>query len=311
VTAFQVAGVVGACALLAGRVAGQTSGATQADHSARVAALGGAGAADVTTADGRSLNPALLAASPELWVGVGYVQAAVIDIVGFRAGVAGRPLRRLGALSVDARYREVRDLIDDPELADEPGLRVADWGVRVGYASAFLDGRLMVGATAEQLRSVVLGTEGRGWDINFGAAVRLAEPVSLGLAVVHLGPPYRWTGLAGEQRSTPLGRAAIGGIRAAPIRHKYLALSLVVDGQVAADRRTGERAVRAGGELRLARVLALRAGYEWVRIGAGSSERAPAAGLGLSLPKLRLDIARDRIGAEVGERTLLELTFSR
>jgi hypothetical protein len=311
VRAYVVVAVAGACALLAGPVAAQTSGATQTDHSARVAALGGAGTADVITADARSLNPALLAAAPELWVGAGYAQAAVIDVVGFRAGVAGRPVGRLGALSLDVRYREVRDLIDDPELADEPGLRVADWGARVGYATAFFDGRVMLGASAEQMRSVVFGTKGRGWDVNLGAAVRLAEPVSLGVALVHLGPSYRWTGLAGEQRRTPLGRAAIAGIRAAPIRHRYVALSLVVDGQLAADRRAGDRAVRAGGELRLARVLALRGGYEWVRTGAGARERRPAAGLGLALPRFRLDIARDRIGAEVGERTLLELTFSR
>ena len=274
-----------------------------APQTARLSAMGGAGVAALDEVDARAINPALLAFAGRLAASVGLFRVAVVDIVGAGAGLAV-PVGVMGAVGLDAGYRQLEDLIEDPELAAEPGLGVSDWSVRLAYAKGFLSDRLSLGAAVRHSSSTVLGTEGDGWDASVGAAARLSRTLAAGAAVTGLGPSYRWSTAAGERNRTPLGRALLAGARWTPAEHRHPAVTLLADVQLPLEE-AADRALRAGAEVRVARVLALRAGYEAFRAAGTPWTRAPGAGIGIHFQRLRIDLARDRIGEPVGERTVV------
>lgn len=290
------------------RVFAQVPDVALPQHSARLSALAGAGAGLTADADGRSLNPASLASDDRLLLSAGYSRAAVSDVVGVRIGAAAS-LGRWGSVALDARQRRVEKLIDDPDLAAEPGFRVSDLAIRLSYARRFARGRLSVGVAGEWLSSAVFATEGEGWDLHVGTTFQFSRDMTLGVAAARLGPAYRWTASGRGQQRSPLGRAVITGLRWRPLDRAAANIALVADGEFGLEG-AADDAYRAGAELSVRQVLVLRGGYEAVATG-NDWRRAPSAGLGLMLHSIRIDLARDRIGSEVGERTLVEVTLSR
>lgn len=276
---------------------------------AYVAALGGAGIGAVGLLEARSINPALLAGAIPTNFSVGVFKTSVTDVSGVRGGIIGA-LRGLGHLSLDVRRRQIDDLVEDSVLAGDPNLKVFDWGVRLGYARQLMGGRLRLGASWEGLSSRVFGTTGTGWTLDVGAAAVMSSNVSIGITAARLGPKYAWRDALGVSTHSPQGRTMATGVRWS-FRQKRAVGVQVAGDIIRALESDAEQGVRIGGEITLMRHVSLRGGYARLRDTYGSASGSSAAGIGLQLRKIRLDIGRDRLGSVVGERTLLDLTIER
>jgi hypothetical protein len=287
----------------------QSAPAAEPAHPARLVALAGAGAALVGEQAGRSLNPSLLSVGSRLGLAVGYAKVNVSDVVSMRAG-AHLQLGHAGTISVDGRVRRVENIIDDPELAGEPGLAVGDRALRLSYARTFFHQRFGIGAALEHMSSEVFGTTGRGWAFSVGGILQLTPNLALGSALARLGREYEWTTLSGDHTYSPLGTGAVFGLRYTAAQSRTIAATMVVDAEVPLEV-SAERGTRIGVEVSLYRALSLRVGYAAMRSARqAASDRYAAAGIGLTLRRARFDLARDRIGREIGERTTVQLTIS-
>jgi hypothetical protein len=275
---------------------------------ARTASMGGATAALAGNDEGRSVNPALMASARGLSVVAGYANAEMTDVAETRLGATiGRS--RFGTLAIDVRHREVNDLIDDPQLASEPGLTVSDWAVRSTYALN-IGKRLGLGVSAERMNSVIFGTRGAGWTYAAGAVLPLTRRFSVGTSVVRLGSPYQWTDVQGTKSSSPLGRAVVAGIALQPAESSWMSAAIVADVERGLESNSPRNVWCAGAEIRIAKALSLRGGFSRAREG-GITSSYPSGGLGLAIGVVDVGLARDRIGAEVGQRTIVEARIRR
>lgn len=291
------------------QAAAQTPDILRERPTARVAALGGAGIAAIGLLDARSINPALLASDVSASFSLGFFKTSATDVTGARVGVTGG-FRRLGNVSLDMRRRQIENLLEDPVLAEDPNLKVSDWGIQLGYARKWLGGRFQLGAIWETLSSRVFGTTGNGWTVDVGAAAAVTSEVSVGITVARLGPKYEWRDALGGGMQSPQGRTFTSGLRWSIGRERRLGLQVAGD-VVRALEQTGEQGLRVGGEVSLLQRIFLRAGYAEMREAGETRHRNSAAGLGLRLRNIRIDIARDRLGSVVGERTLVDFTVRR
>lgn len=278
-------------------------------HSARLSALGGAGAGAMSREDGRSLNPALLAGGASFSAGAGLSDVETVDVRLLRAGLSWR-FKTSAALALDVRQRRVEDLIDDPELASDPGLQVRDWAVRLTLASSALNDRLLLGLAAEAMRSTVFGTTGSGWSMNVGAAYSLARSLSLGASLIRMGPSYRWTTLLGDESRTNLGRSLIVGMSFRPLDRSWGTVRVIADYRAGLERAAGH-SQHVGAEIGLADRVAFRTGVQQESATGTSTPRSLSAGVGVRLGRFYIDIAQDRIGRVMGQRTFIELSLRR
>jgi hypothetical protein len=271
--------------------------------------LGGAGVGAISREDGRSLNPGLLAGGAAFSVGAGLSDIETVDVRMLRAGLSWR-FSNSTAFALDVRQRRVEDLIDDPELASDPGLQVRDWAVRLTLARSALNERLLLGLGAEAMRSTVFGTTGNGWSMNVGAAYSLARSLSLGASVIRLGPSYRWTTLLGDDSRTDLGRSLIVGMAFRPLHRPWGTVRLMADYRAGLERAAGHSR-HVGAEIALADRIAFRAGMQRESATGTSTPRSLSAGVGVRLGQFYIDIAQDRIGRVMGQRTFIELSLRR
>jgi hypothetical protein len=95
----------------------------------------------------------------------------------------------------------------------------------------------------------------------------------------------------------------------APVREPRLAATLLADATLPLQA-NAERAARVGAEVSLVRLLMLRAGYSSTRSLGTAASRWPSAGIGLAFRGVRVDLAREGIGSEVGERFHLGISAS-
>jgi hypothetical protein len=272
------------------------------------AALGGAGIAVQSQADGRFLNPALLAGVAPLAFSTGVYRVAVIDVVEVRAGVIAS-FAKWGDVSIDIRSHRVEKLLEDSTLAADPAFRVEDFGVRVGYALHHRGRCCLVGIAAERVSSMVFGTTGAGWNIAVGAALSMSRRLSLGFAAVRLGPDYRWVDGLGERTRSSLGRAAVMGLSLDQPLGRWMHGTARLDVETPLQQ-GAPSAVRTGVSLTLASLLGLHAGMERTRVHGSQQESTFGGGASLVFGGATVDVARDHIGAAVGERTLLGLTLA-
>jgi len=297
------------CALFSVRAEAQVPDVLRERPTAYVAAFGGAGAGAIGLLDARWINPALLAADVPATFEVGLFKSTVTDITGARLGVSGR-LRRFGRFSLDVRRRQIDDLLDDSTLAATPGLEVSDWGLQLGYARGLMGGRLHIGASWETLSSRVFGTTGGGWTADVGAAAEITSNVSIGITLAHLGPRYAWRDALGGDSYSPQGRTIVGGVRWSFGQARRVGVQVAGD-VVRAVEAAAEEGMRIGGEVMLLRHVALRGGYARMQDANDSARGMASAGLGLRIRNVRIDIARDRLGSVVGERTLVDFSIHR
>lgn len=295
------------CVGVVGAAAGQTPDILRERPVASVAALGGAAVAAVGLFDARSINPSLLAGNVNVSFSGGFYREEATDVSGARGGLTGS-FGHVGIFSVDVRRRQVENLLEDSVLAGDPNLEVSDWGIRVGYARGFAGNRLRVGATWEGLSSRVFGTTGGGWTLDIGAAAVLTSRASVGIAVARLGPEYKWRDALGGTMYSPQGRTITGGVRWSAGTGRRVSMQLGGD-VVRALETAAEPGVRFGAEVTLLQRVSLRGGH--ARMGGRGGTRTSAAGLGIKLGNARIDVARDRLGSVVGERTLLDFSLER
>lgn len=286
--------------------AAQTPDILRERPTAHVAALGGAGVGAVGILDARAINPSLLVSGIPTTLSVGAFKTTVTDVSGVRLGVT-KNIHALGNVSVDIRRRQIDDLLEDSVLAADPNLKVSDWGFQLGYARGLMGGRIQVGASWEGLSSRVFGTTGSGWTVDFGAAAVITSNLSVGIAAARLGPRYAWRDAFGDGARSPQGRTITSGLRLALGQTRRVGVQVVGD-VVRALESAGEQGVQVGGEITLLRRVSLRGGYANMR---GADDGISSAGLGLRLRNIRIDIARDRLGSIVGERTLLDFRIER
>lgn len=273
---------------------------------AREAALGRATVALIGHGDGRGANPALLAQSGRATAVAGYASSEVTDVADSRLG-ASLEYARFGAFAIDVRYREVRNLIDDPELASDPGLTVSDWAVRTTYA-LLVGKRVAAGVSVERLASTIFGTKGSGVSFSVGAVAPITKRLAIGASAAQLGKPYRWRDVQGSETRSPLGQALVAGLSLEAFTSEWLSATVVGDLERGLGRRSAVSISRAGAEVQIAKVLFLRAGINR-RHGANPTVR-PSGGVGLRVGKIEIDLAKDNIGAEIGERTLIDVRVS-
>lgn len=278
-------------------------------HSARLSALGGAGAGMLDHEDGRSLNPALLAWGASLTVGAGLSNVQTVDVRMLRAGSSWK-FSRSSAVALDLRHRRVENLIDDPELASDPGLQVRDWAARLTFARSVLRKRVVVGIAAEAMQSTVFGTKGQGWSMSAGAAYSVTPWVSFGSALIRMGPKYRWTTVLGDDSHSDIGRSLVVGVSLRPFHRRWGTVRIVGDHRAGLERAAG-RSNHLGAEVTLADRIAFRAGMQDESVTGSTSPRSLSAGIGVRLGSFHLDLAQDRIGRVMGQRTFIELSMRR
>ena len=278
-------------------------------HSARLSALGGAGAGMIDNEDGRSLNPALLAWGAKLTAGAGLSNIETVDVRLLRAGSSWK-FSHSNAIAVDVRQRRVENLIDDPELASDPGLQVRDLAVRLTFARSSLRRRLVIGVSAEGMQSTVFGTTGRGWSMNAGAAYAAAPWLSMGAAVIRMGPSYRWTTALGEESHSSIGRSLVFGVLYRPFHRSWGTVGLLADYRAGLERAAGH-SQHLGAEVTVADRVAFRAGMQQESATGTTTPRSLSGGIGVRLGRFHLDFAQDRIGRVMGQRTFIEVSMRR
>lgn len=296
-------------ALAPGTLVAQVPDIAELTHSARLSALGGAGAGMLDNEAGRSLNPALLAWGATLTAAAGLSNVETVDVRLLRAGSSWR-FNRSTAIALDVRQRRVENLIDDPELASDPSLQVRDWAVRVTLARSGLRKRLVVGVSGEAMQSTVFGTKGTGWSMNAGAAYTAAPWLSMGTALLRMGPGYRWTTALGEESHSDIGRSLVFGVMARPFHRPWGALRVLADYRAGLERAAGN-SQHLGAEIMLADRVAFRAGVQQENATGSETPRSLSAGIGVRLGSFHLDLAQDRIGRVMGQRTFIELSMRR
>lgn len=294
------------CLLTASAARAQVPDFVQLSPGARGAALGNATAGLLNYTEGRGANPAVLGALKKPTFRVGVSRTDVSDLDEARVGI-GISMGYIGASAIDVRFRRVTDLIDDPDLAAESGLTVADWGASITHAIR-VSPKVSFGAGAEKLSSIVFGTRGAGWSFSAGTGIRLSKRIAFGASLVRLGSDYKWRDEFNARSSSPLGRAALVGTSIQPFAGDRVATTILAEGEQGLDRRLYQQAFRLGSELTLGKIVFLRAGLECRRED-HTMTRYPAGGIGLIFRGVQLDLARDRLGAEVGERTLIDMTL--
>ena len=296
-------------ALAPGVVAAQVPDIAELTHSARLSALGGAGAGMFDNEAGRSLNPALLAWGATLTAAAGLSNVESVDVRLLRAGSSWR-FSRSSAVALDVRQRRVENLIDDPELASDPSLQVRDWAIRLTVARSAMRKRLVVGLSGEAMQSTVFGTKGTGWSMNAGAAFSAAPWLSMGAALLRMGPGYRWTTALGEESQSDLGRSLVFGVMTRPFHRSWGTLRVLADYRTGLEGVAG-RSQHLGAEISLADRVAFRAGMQQERATGTATPRSLSAGIGVRLGSFHLDLAQDRIGRVMGQRTFVELSMRR
>ena len=296
-------------ALAPAALAAQVPDIAEFAHSARLSALGGAGAGMFDYEAARSLNPALLAWGAILTAAAGLSNVETVDVRLLRAGSSWR-FSRSTALALDLRQRRVENLIDDPELASDPSLQVHDWAVRLTLARSEMSKRLVVGVSGEAMQSTVFGTKGTGWSMNAGAALSATPWLAMGAAFLRMGPGYRWTTALGDESHSAIGRSLVFGIMSRPFHRTWGTLRIVADYRAGLERAAG-RSQHLGAEITLADRIAFRAGVQHERAPGLETPRSLSAGIGLRLGRFYLDLAQDRIGRVMGQRTFIELSMRR
>lgn len=296
-------------AVAAGVLSAQVPDIAELAHSARLSALGGAGVGMVDNEDGRSLNPALLAWGATLTAGAGLSNVETVDVRVLRAGSSWK-FSRSSAVALDVRQRRVENLIDDPDLASDPGLQVRDWALRLTFARSALRKRLVVGVAGEAMQSTVFGTKGRGWSMSAGAAYTAAPWISIGSALIRMGPNYRWTSLLGEESHSDIGQSLVLGMLCRPFHRSWGTVRVLADYRAGLERAAG-RSHHLGAEVTLADRVAFRAGMQQESATGTTTPRSLSAGIGIRLGWFHLDLAQDRIGRVMGQRTFIELSMRR
>lgn len=288
--------------------AGGTFSLLRLDPSARVAALGGV--ADVLTANAEDAgladpavalyNPALLTPSAHRALGVSYLDHE-LDV---RAGFVtyAREVGHVGTVGASIRYLSYGDF----ERADEAGQgdgstfgggeTAVTLAVSRPLASGFLGGSTLRGGVA--LTGAFAGLDdasARLFAADIGVAAELPGPaVVVGVTVRNL--PLAFDAL-GADEDAPAADLRVSVAK----RLRYIPLTVAVTGYDLQNiGSTGDggalRHLNAGGELRLGRAIAARAGYNFRRHDdLSSGERLDLAGLtagfGLSLRRIAVDYA--------------------
>ena len=274
---------------------------------ARVAARGGTGIANDGEPDSRFVNPSLLADSAILSVVVGTFRMAVSDVDETRAGVTGR-FGKWGDVAIDARQRRVNKLFDDPTLAADPSLQVTEGSFRFTYARR-IGNRIRLGAASEYFSSSIFGTTGGGRTTDVGMNIMLTTRLEMGVVGRHLDGAYVWHDESGAQWASSLGRNAGVGLAWRPLAtRRTIGVTIRVDRDIALEQAASE-SWRGGVTIKMLRFLFLQAGSRMQH--RPTKEVAASAGMSVRVRGMTVDIARDHLGALVGERTLIAATLSR
>jgi hypothetical protein len=160
------------------------------------------------------------------------------------------------------------------------------------------------------MRSTVFGTTGSGWSMNVGAAYSVARSLSVGASLIRVGPSYRWTTLLGDESRTNLGRSLVVGLSFRPLHRTWGTVRVLADYRAGLERAAG-RSQHIGAEIGLADRVAFRAGMQHESATGTSTPRSLSAGVGVRLGQFHIDIAQDRIGRVMGQRTFIELSLRR
>lgn len=260
-----------------------TAGTSGADFakilaSPRPAALGGAGVAlgrDLGTLD---LNPASLAGLDGLQAEaahISWLESVALDHGALAWG------RRQG-ISVALSYLqmgtpEIQSL--DLNGAALGSFRQNDRSIGLHLARPF--GRVDLGLAVRSLQRELAGLSQSGFEGDVGAQLRLGEAWTLGLSALHLGQLS-----ALESAADPTPSAYRAGVAWQRALSDNVGAAFALDGVQPGD---SSVQVRAGAELRLYRMLALRAGSQFSE--AFDGRQAFTAGAGFQWQGLGVDYA--------------------
>lgn len=273
---------------------------------ARIAGMGGVGAA-VRVAEAWGVNPAAISSEPDLTVRVSLAQRKVAEVSEY-AAAAIAPSDRIGVFALEIRQRRVHSPVEDPALAGDPELQVGDWAATFGWGNRFLHDRLAVGIAVEYAGVRVFGTTGSAFRGRVGSVVTLREGTHIGVALAGLGSEMAWRTAEGERfysQISPLLRAGVWQ----GWQSRRVALELSADGAFDWTPST-LRALRAGGELAIGSVFAVRAGITNDRSGS-TAITSPSMGLGLAIRRVRIALAQEGIGDSVAERFSVDVSLRR
>jgi hypothetical protein len=288
-------------------IAGQVPSAARLPGFATGASLAGASGADYSVECSQASNPAALAFSHSTQSCLGYWRIATTDVSGATAMVVVPMGTRFG-MAILARQQKVEKILDDPALADEPGLTVADYDVRLSGGASLFGRKAGIGGSVGYLSSVVFGTHGRGITTSIGGLARVTSRLSVGFDWTDMMGSFTWTTPDAQQRKSPLGPALAfssswrvsTGASASRIDLAY-ARPLEEDGEASV--------VRAGASLRVSPALSLAAGMSRHLSRSGDEAMAVSAGLGVNVRRFRCDLAQSSIGSAVGETLLASCSF--
>lgn len=307
---FIISCLVAHCTVMARSVAAQTSPPPGFALPARLAAIGGSGAALFDDPTARFANPALLAEIRQFLIGAGQSRAEGTDVtaVSLEAAVA----RPIGSFAIDVRQQRVRGLLDDPALANDPGLQIVQWNVGLTYARGFARNRILAGVSAARLTSRVFGTTGQGWTFGAGGAGKIGGRVALGASVLNVGPSFHWRTEDGITESAAGSPTALGALSFQSLPDGLFRLVFTGDEEVDL-RRHRLAALRAGVIAGIGTFISVRSGYEVAKRGTLYTENqtSAAAGMSVRFGSVRVDITRDHIGHQLGQRTLVEVEIER